>query len=365
MSNLNSVQQIMYSTYDPINKRQYTTPATVLLPSSRGLYLDGTNPILVYAFAYDSASAACSPSYQIANRSLTSAEAIFAGQALNSGITVVLPDYEGPLGAFNVGPLSGNSLLDAVRAVLDFKAAVPDKRKAKVVLKGYSGGSVPVAWAVQQQPSYAPELLPYLKGASMGGMPTMPSSSLKALNGGQYSTLVLSALAAYSNVFGSISSWVDARLTPAGKAAIADAEQLCTADNLTAYANTDVFQKYVGTSVNQAIADPTVHKVLDFLILANGDDFGVPQVPLFVYSSKQDDTIPHAETQRYVDALCNRGVGSLEYKQIATGGHVQTEILTGPTDAFAFLSARLGGVLQPVKGCNATLSNPAASEKNF
>ena len=357
-----SAHQIIYATYDPINKRDYTTPATVLIPASRGLYgLTGSNPILMYALAYDSASAKCGPSYQTSDKTFTSAEGILAQEALLAGMIVVWPDYEGPMGAFNVGPIAGNSLLDATRAVLSFKPAVPDKNRAKVVLKGYSGGSVPVSWAVQQQPKYAPELLPWIKGASMGGMPTMPSSSLKALNGGQYSTLVLSALAAYSNVFKSLSDWVAKRLTPEGKTVMDDVQKLCAADNLTAYPDTDVFEKYMGISEATAMADPTVAPILASLVLAGSNDVPVPQIPLYVYSSKEDDTLPHAETERYVTALCNRKVGSLEYNVVPTGGHVQTELLVGPTAAFTFLNARLAGILPPAKGCNATLFEPPAN----
>ena len=276
---------------------------------------------------------------------------------------MVLPDYEGPRGAFNVGPLSGPAFLDSIRAVLSFKEVVPDKSKAKIVLKGYSGGSVPVAWALQEQHSYAPELQPYIKGASMGGMPTMPADTLKALDGGPFSTLVLSALTAYTNVFKQVRSWVDARVTPKGKTLLSAAEQLCTSDNVTAYQNMSIFKEVVGLSADQAIVDPTIKPILDSLILANGNNFGIPQVPLYVYSSKQDDVVPHRETQRYVDQLWSHNVTSLEYTQVVLLCHVATDLLVGPTDAFEFINSRFAGI-PPAQGCNSTLLNPPANSNH-
>ncbi len=156
-----STYQILYKTSDPVStpKKDIATPMTVIVPRNAANNTAQTN-VLMYQVPYDAASVDCGPSYLSASNSSadpTGGEGPFIQLALQQGLVVVLSDYEGPDAAFTVGELSGQGVNDAIRAVLDFKPAVPDKKKAQVVLQGYSGGALATGWAVQVQPTYAPE----------------------------------------------------------------------------------------------------------------------------------------------------------------------------------------------------------------
>ena len=362
-----SAWQILYTSYDPMNKVQFATPATLLVPSNSNHSNRPADmkPVLVYSLAYDSASKLCGPSYQASNKSLglsDAGEMAFVQLALLQGITVVLPDYEGPNGAFTVGPIEGNGVLDALRATLSFKPVVPDRTKAKVVLKGYSGGSIATGWALQQQPSHAPELLPYIAGASLGGIPRDLKATLQFLNGGPFSGLVLSAFAAYDNVFAPISSFFDTILNLPGLSALRNTQTLCTTEEQAQYSSIDIFKQFTTLTFTEVIGSPLISPLLTDLTLANPQGsapFSVPQVPIFVYSSQTDNVVPHSGTQEYVDVLCQNNVASVSYANVLNGDHVHTEELIGPRQSWDFLSQRLFDPAPAPTGCVTSVIDPA------
>ena len=348
---LSQVRQINYTSYDPINKRTFYTPATIMVPQSKPIWYNGVNPILIYAMSYDSVAKECGPSYRIASGTFTTQERTLMTQALNAGITVVLPDYEGPMGAFEIGPISGNAILDVMRGVLNTPSVVPNKSQVRFVLKGYSGGATAVSWALQQQAAYAPELLQYIKGAAIGGLSSDAGASLKKLNGGAFSTLVVTAVAAYSNNFPTFRTWVAANINAAGRAAMTGIAQICPVDRIQSYQNVDIFQRFFGMTTAQAMNSTALAPILSSLVVASGNDFPVPQVPIYIYSSQQDEIIPFSQSQRYVNSLCARGINSLEFGKIPFGTHVSTEILIGSTSAFTFIQARFGQLIPPAYKC--------------
>ena len=91
---------------------------------------------------------------------------------LDQGYYVVSPDYEGPKLTFTIGKQSGQAVLNSIRAALKSGKITNIKDDAKVVMWGYSGGSLASGWAAALQPSYAPELGGNLLGAALGGFVT-------------------------------------------------------------------------------------------------------------------------------------------------------------------------------------------------
>ncbi len=95
--------------------------------------------------------------------------------AVDQGLTVVLPDYQG-LGtpgdhAYLVGQAEGRNVLDGIRAAthLDGSGATPD---SKAVVWGHSQGGQAAAFTAELQPTYAPDV--HLVGAVAGA----PASDL-------------------------------------------------------------------------------------------------------------------------------------------------------------------------------------------
>ena len=91
---------------------------------------------------------------------------------LQQGWTVSAADYESnELAAFGIGAIAAHGVLDGIRAAIAFNSSglSQSPNGTKVGLFGYSGGGQATGWAMQSQPSYAPEL--NIVGAALGGLP--------------------------------------------------------------------------------------------------------------------------------------------------------------------------------------------------
>ena len=79
-SPIHASYQILYKSWDPINKKSFSTPATVIVPKGNKAALIaapparedktvGNNRILVFNTPYDASSKECGPSYLLTNDS--------------------------------------------------------------------------------------------------------------------------------------------------------------------------------------------------------------------------------------------------------------------------------------------------------
>jgi hypothetical protein len=106
--------QILVRSNDAKNRPAAVT-ATVLVP----LY-GARHQLLAYQPATDSLGATCEPSYGL--QAGTEKEAAVIATAVGAGLTVVVPDHEGPRHAYAAGRMAGHAVLDSVRGAL----ATPD-----------------------------------------------------------------------------------------------------------------------------------------------------------------------------------------------------------------------------------------------
>jgi len=164
---------------------------TVLVPSDPGA---GPRRLLSYQTAEDSLSLKCAPSYtlqEISAGTTQSSEDLVIALALEKGWDVDVPDYEGPLSEYAVGPLEGRVTLDGIRAAERFKPAGLPGKATEVGMMGYSGGSIPSIWANSMARKYAPSV--HLVGDAVGGIVPDPIENLAEVNGGIFAGVIVAA----------------------------------------------------------------------------------------------------------------------------------------------------------------------------
>ncbi len=154
--------------------RPAAVTATILVPKRKDL-----NHLLAYQPATDSLGARCEPSYLLQTGG--EKEAALVKMALTKGLTVVVPDHQGPRHAFAAGPMAAHAVLDSVRGALASPEAELDGASTKVALMGYSGGALATGWAAQLQPDYAPEI--NLVGVAAGGTPADLEAAASTMDG--------------------------------------------------------------------------------------------------------------------------------------------------------------------------------------
>ena len=115
------------------------TVATILTgPKSTG------DKLVAFADAEDGVNTTCADSYLYYTNTTTSSITLGPETTLlDSGATVVVPDYEGPNSAFSAGRQEGMGLLDGIRAALNYAPAGISKN-ATVGGYGYSGGATAI-----------------------------------------------------------------------------------------------------------------------------------------------------------------------------------------------------------------------------
>ena len=341
--NVAEAHQLLYRTTnsfgDPI-----ATVSTILVPHNA----DYTK-LLSYQVAQDAADPNCAPSYAFqfeAARNgplgliLPQAELLLMATAMDKGWVVTVPDHLGPKGTFLANTLSGQAVLDNVRAALSSSDLTKISPDSTVSLWGYSGGSLASGFAAELQPSYAPELK--IAGAALGGtVPKIPPV-IEAVNQGIFTGLIPAGVQGLSNEYPSIAKIIDENIIEDKKPAFSDTKNLCLPANIVEYLGQDI---YTYTKNPDIFTAPEVTKILD----ANAMGHHIPEIPLIVYKSANDEVSPVNATDELVTSYCDAGA-DVEYKRDFLSEHGSL-VITGVPDAMIWLNDRMNGV--PVeKGCS-------------
>lgn len=341
--NVAEAHQLLYRTTnsfgDPI-----ATVSTILVPHNA----DYTK-LLSYQVAQDAADPNCAPSYAFqfeAARNgplgliLPQAELLLMATAMDKGWVVTVPDHLGPKGTFLANTLSGQAVLDNVRAALSSSDLTKISPDSTVSLWGYSGGSLASGFAAELQSSYAPELK--IAGAALGGtVPKIPPV-IEAVNQGIFTGLIPAGVQGLSNEYPSIAKIIDENIIEDKKPAFSDTKNLCLPANIVEYLGQDI---YTYTKNPDIFTAPEVTKILD----ANAMGHHIPEIPLIVYKSANDEVSPVNATDELVTSYCDAGA-DVEYKRDFLSEHGSL-VITGVPDAMIWLNDRMNGV--PVeKGCS-------------
>lgn len=343
--------QIQYVTRDA-NGRPLAAVTTVVKPLVPSL--SAHPPLLSYQFAYDSLGAQCNPSRTlrggIANYNNQAETLIYILGQLALGWTIVLPDYEGPYLAYGVGKLSGQAVLDSIRAAL----ALPDaglNPDTPVGMMGYSGGALATAWAASMQPDYAPEL--NMVGVAAGGVPADLFGVVQRVEGGPFMGLILGGIVGANRAYPELLP--PSILNEDGKALFEEMKDGCVSDN-SSLALFKSLSDY--TTVADPFSTPGALAVRDKVSLPQPGK--APTVDMFIYHETFDEIIPVAGTAALVKTWCDAGT-PISFMRGLVGEHV-TGTVAYSVPALLYLTARfdgglVGGIVEPLiklgaKRCN-------------
>ncbi|CAK9440078.1 uncharacterized protein LODBEIA_P41780 [Lodderomyces beijingensis] len=312
--------------------------------------------VVSYQAYEDSGKLDCSPSYAIQYGSdistiATQAEMYFVAALLEQGYYVVIPDYEGPKSAFTVGVQAGRATLNSIRAALASHNTTGISPAAKVVMWGYSGGSLASGWASALQPQYAPELGPSLLGAALGGFVTNITATAVATDGTPFAGIVANALAGLTNEYSELKTFLNQRVSPLLSVAFQGIDDHCLADSLVAFFGHSFFNgpvKYFRDGWNLMDMAPAKS-----IIEANGLIYQpkqfLPKIPIFIYHGTLDRVVPLPNSKTTFEQWCSWGLESGEFNEDASNGHI-TETIVGAPAALTWITRRFNGE-QPVSGC--------------
>ncbi len=300
---------------------------TVIVPDSTWIGV-GERPLASYQEPIDSLGAHCNPSYELQEG--TEYEDQW-GDLLSRGWAVNIPDFEGEDMEFAAGEIAAHIVLDSIRAIYNFKAAGLSPSNP-LGLIGYSGGGQATAWALEQQPSYAPEL--HIVAGAPGGIPVYAKEVAEYDNGGVGFGLILAASVGLDRAYPELE--LNSLLNAEGLAAEKKIENQC----LTEYVENYPFKKfseYTKPEYPEPLDVPQVEKVLVADSLAKA----VPAEPAFLWQSKTDELVPAAGVERLANYYCSEGV-DVTFDLGASGEHISYDVDNFPAAA-TYLEERFNG----------------------
>ena len=246
---------------------------TLLIPTNAD-----PSKLLSYQIAEDSAYQSCAPSFALQKTSdpnaTSSIEMAFIEAALNKGWYVVTPDFEGRKSAYVGGPQAGYATLDSVRAALKSTSFSQVSEDPTTALWGYSGGAFASNWALELQPTYAPELS--FVGAATGGTINNIAGAFEAINKGSFVGLIPTSFLGLSAAYSDFADSLEGELVPETAAAFKKVLSQCTSDDSKQFSGQDIlpYFKSGAAFLNQSIVQNTFNKV----------NIGkhVPKTPLYI-----------------------------------------------------------------------------------
>ncbi|MYW64368.1 triacylglycerol lipase [Streptomyces sp. SID8379] len=316
----------------------------------------GPRPLVAVASGTMGQGDQCAPSFALQHPLTLNGDTVSVGyealaiyRILATGAAVVITDYVG-LGATDrlhtyVNRLDqGHALLDAARAA----RAVPGASvgaDSPTGLYGYSQGGGASASAAELQASYAPEIK--LAGTYSGAPPANLTSVMKGIDGSALAGALAWSINGFAQADPDLRSVIDANISPAGKAALADASTMCVGDALLGYGFAKSSKWTTsGKSIGDIIAaEPRAQAALDKQRIGTLRPTG----PVRLATGVQDDIVPHAQARQLALDWCRKG-GDVTYKPIVLpnlGDKILTNhlvpLLTDQGDAIAWLTDRLAG----------------------
>lgn len=339
---VNSSYQLLFRTTDALGDPA-AVAATIIIP-----YNAQFDKLLAYEAAYDSSDPNCAPSYTLQFESKNSSyDPLFMAGALEQGWVVCTADYSGLNGAFVAGLSAGYSTLDSVRAALQSENVTGILPNATYALWGYSGGALASEWAVELQPTYAPEL--NFSGAALGGLTPNVTNVVLHVNGHDFSWLNFAGINGLTHAYPDALAYIEGDLVPEKADEFYSINYKCTYPN----------ESNVETNLSNQDISPYFKNGLAFLqapviadVILNGTMMGrrsTPTTPLYVYKAIGDEVSPVADTDALVKKYCANGA-SIEYYRNEVGEH-EAEAVLGAGGAFEWLQDRLDGKAV-TKGCS-------------
>lgn len=341
---LEDSHQILYKTIDSLNQSTATV-ATILIP-----YNADYGKVLSYQIAEDAATIDCAPSYGLQWPSATDpalgvmasmAEILMIEAALDQGWVVVVPDHQGPQGAFMANELAAHATLDGLRAALLSGHFTNIETDATLALWGYSGGGTVSAWAAELQPIYAPELK--MAGVAVGGIVPNLTTAITSMNKAPYAGLIPSGIVGLCKQYPELAHVVAQHLLPRYQPNLDKVTRQCASATVAQFFSDDITALFDIPGLVHS--DSTFVEIFDTNALGKHH----PSVPLFVYKSVGDEISPIQDTDALIDFYCDKGL-SVQYLRDLGSNHESLGILGAPS-ALQWLGTVLQGQRQ-LHGCS-------------
>lgn len=310
----------------------------------------GARPIVAFNPGTLGLGPQCAFSKQLAGAYQDEIEGDNIAAILRAGWAVAATDgagyLTGDVHTYVVGKNAGHALLDIARTA----AKVPGgglKPSAPVGIWGYSEGGQASLWAAQLAASYAPNL--NVAGDASGGVPGDLKVTAAALNGSAWAGLLADALIGLHTGYPDMP--FTALLNSAGHSAVAQAESLCTAGTVAAFAGAHI-ESYTTNhlTLNQIYAlhgpEGTWSKIVNSqkLGVGLGSTYQI-SFPVFQYRGLAEEIVPTATEDATHQAYC--AVGVTTQWNTYPGDHALTDN-EAIGDVISWFAARFAG--QPTTG---------------
>lgn len=135
-------------------------------------------------------------------------------------------------------------------------------------------------------------------GVAEGGVPVNLENSIDQVNKGQNAGEIASALVGVSQVYPDVQKYIADHLYPNGTEAFAKVKDQCIGKDLTQFQNQDIFSYFTVTEDEFKAADP-IRKVFNATLLGQPGS-PLPQMPLYIYHSVNDEIVNGADEDDYV-----------------------------------------------------------------
>jgi hypothetical protein len=214
-----------------------------------------------------------------------------------------------------------------------------------LALFGYSEGGGATGAAVEQQPTYAPDLP--LKGAAVGGVVADFDASLKHVEGGPAAFLVMYAAIGFNAAYPGLD--LDRYLNARGKAYVAQLRDTC----LQEAALTGQFSRRSDFTSTDIFGLPDWQRRLR----ENTLGFARPHAPVLLTHARNDEALPFSAAEALAGKWCALGA-DVEFRELLGQEH----FVAGAENvgvAGDWLAQRFAGA--PTNGC--TASTPPATAK--
>lgn len=252
------------------------------------------------------------------------------------GIVMILPDFLGLKSAYTANILGGHITLDAIKAAQQHDPLMI--KKSKIILSGYSGGSMVAAYAAAMAPSYAPNL--NIVGLAAGGMPADMEWMATTLGNNRnpgFGIAIGSMIGLEREYPGEMNIY--SRLNKNGRRKINMNRDACTPRLLAAFQNESVSTTFNNVELRKQKAE--------LKVTANNSIVNypkAPRIPMLLWGSRNDILTPYKYIHKTARQWCTTNQ-SLKIQLVDTGvpDHVANATV-GSWFAFPWILGRFAGV---------------------
>lgn len=326
--------KITYASRTAMNRDVIVT-GTVLVPRSRWKG-PGPRPLVGFAPGTQGLGDQCTVSGQLAAG--VEYESPVLQQLLGRGWAVAVPDYQG-LGTpgehpYVVGRALGRNVLDAMRAARALRGAELD-RHGPAAIYGYSEGGQAAGWAIQLQPTYAPDVR--IVGGAVGAVPTDFTSLATSLNRSPLAFLLLYASIGFDAAYPELD--LDSFLNTRGRELAARLRHSCIVDAVLQGLLVDKDYRHYVTR------DPFQSAAWRARLAQNGLGTIKPRVPVIVGGPRQDEVIPFSQDAELYRRWSRLGA-DVRFAELPLAEHLSGGFEFAPI-GIRFLAARLARSASP------------------